>query len=154
MPPIEHSRPRESLDGEARVFFELEDSDLGDAEVLWGRWTTPATVRLDNIPLLVFDVSMADVVRVTRDGDTLRFKVVSERGGHSTYRVMLERAEEASTLDRLREIIVLGCGYEHLTPRFLALDVPPNVDVFRVYDLLERGLEQGAWTFEEGHCGH
>jgi hypothetical protein len=32
--------------------------------------------------------------------------------------------------------------------------VPPDVDIFKVYDLLERGLDEEAWTFEEGHCGH
>jgi hypothetical protein len=154
MPPIEHTRPAESLDDHTRVRFELEDSELGDAEVLWGRWITPGTVRLDNIPLLISGVSMGDVVHVTVTGGALLFASVAERGGHSTYRVMLEKAEDASVEKRLREIIVLGCGYERITPRFLALDVPRDVDVFRVYDLLERGLAARIWTFEEGHCGH
>jgi len=30
----------------------------------------------------------------------------------------------------------------------------PHVDVFKVYGLLERGMHERAWTFEEGHCGH
>lgn len=154
MPAIEHAKPTELFGDPARVFFKLEDAVLGDAEVLWGRWITYETVQLDNIPLLVFGVSMGDVVQVRRDGDTSRFAAVVKRGGHSTYRVMLENAGDPSAQERIREIIVLGCGYEELTPRFLALDVPPHVDVFKVYDLLKCGLEQGVWTFEEGHCGH
>jgi hypothetical protein len=154
VPTIQHNKPTESPADRVRVIFELEDNDLGEAEALWGRWVTRETVQLDNIPLLVFGLSMGDLIQVRRDGETLRLAAVAERGGHSTYRVMLHDADDSSARERLREMITLGCGYEHLTPRFLALDVPPDVDVFKVYDLLENGLEQGVWTFEEGHCGH
>lgn len=154
MAAVEHPRPTAASNAEVRVFFDIEDKSLGDAEALWGRHLTRETVQVDNIPLLVFGVSMGDVVRVRREDRHLRFAGVAERGGHSTYRVMLDSADDDSVQEQLRSIIVMGCGYEQLTSRFLALDVPPEVDVYKVYALLERGLEEGAWTFEEGHCGH
>jgi hypothetical protein len=126
----------------------------GDAEVLWARRVTDRTAELDNIPLLVFGVSMGDVVKVGPGDGWLRYEDVEARGGHSTYRVMLEDPDDAEIQARFREIVTRGCAYEQLTPRFLAVDVPPEVEVFTVYDLLERGLDDGLWTFEEGHCGH
>lgn len=51
---------------------------------------------------------------------------------------LLESADDPAGHERLREIVVLGCGLEQSTPRFLAIDVPPDVSVFRVYELLER----------------
>ena len=119
-----------------------------------GEKAGPGMVRLDNIPLLVFGVSMSDVVNVKVADDAVWSAGVAERGGHSTYRVMLEDADDATTQERFRDIVVLGCGYEQSTPRFIAIDVPPRVDVYEVYALLEAGLEAGIWTFEEGHCGH
>lgn len=153
MSPVEHAKPVDH-DDLARVLFELEDRTFGEAEALWAESLTPETARLDNIPLLVFGVSKGDVVKVSRDDETPRFLGVAERGGHSTYRVMLEDPDDPSTQARFREIVVLGCGHERLTPRFIAVDVPPDIDIFKVYDLLEKGLDDGAWTFEEGHCGH
>ena len=152
--PVEHAKP-ETASGElARVLFEIEDKSLGDAEALWGEWTSSEEIRLDSIPLLVFGVSMADHVRVVRDGQTFRFAGVAERGGHSTYRVMLADPEDSSIQERFRSLVIMGCGYEQLTPRFIALDVPPEVDIFALYERLEAGMDAGAWTFEEGHCGH
>ena len=154
MSSIEHSLPAGPSDAHVRVLFELENRKLGDAEALWAERVGAGTVRLDNIPMLIFGVSMGDVVSVTSSEDALMFAGVADRGGHSTYRVMLEDADDALTQDRFREIVTLGCAHERLTPRFIAIDVPPDVDVFKVYDLLERGLQDGTWTFEEGHCGH
>jgi Domain of unknown function (DUF4265) len=154
MAGVEHRRPEGSEGGLARVLFEIEDKSLGDVEVLWGERTSDEAIRLDNIPLLVFGVSMGDTIRVRRDGDGLWSAGGLERGGHSTYRVMLRDATDKRVQDAFRHLVTLGCGYEELTRRYVAVDVPPDVDVRTVYDALEQGLEQDFWTFEEGHCGH
>ena len=49
------------------------------------------------------------------------------------------------------------CGtYEsaEMNTLLLAVDVPPGVDVYAAYTLLEKGEADGIWYFEEGHCGH
>jgi hypothetical protein len=137
-----------------RILFALENSELGDAEVLWAEPITETTYRLDNIPLLVFGVSMGDTVWSRSPTEPYVFAGIASRGGHSTYRLMLEAPDQPATRARFRELVTLGCGYEELTARFIAIDVPERTDIFRVYDLLERGLDDGIWTFEEGHCGH
>lgn len=153
--PVEHHASFHPSESDVRVRFPLDEPELGESELLWGRKLTASAVRLDNVPLLVFGVSLGDVVRVDRMNESYySFAGVVERGGHSTYRVMLSDPSDPGVRERLREVVILGCGYESLTPRFLALDVPPAVDVFRVYRLLEEGLDARAWTFEEGHCGH
>lgn len=58
---------------------------------------------------------------------------------------------DASIQQRFRGLVVMGCGYEQLTSRFIAVDVPPAVNIFAVFEKLESGLDVGAWTFEEGH---
>jgi Domain of unknown function (DUF4265) len=153
MKTIEHDTGT-SEGARSRVRFMLEDTSLGDAETLWARPLPGEKAELDNIPLLVFGVSLGDVVNVEEDDGWLVYRGVAERGGHSTYRVMLEEPGDPETQERFRELITRGCSYESLTPRFVAIDVPPATDIFTVYSLLERGMDDGLWTFEEGHCGH
>lgn len=54
----------------------------------------------------------------------------------------------------IAELSSLGCEFEAITERFRAIDVPPPSDIYQVYDVLERGQDQGLWLFEEGHVGH
>ena len=141
MTVIEHDRRTStSVRDGARIRFEVEDKALGDAEVLWGERTMDDAFRIDNVPLLVFGVSTGDLVPVRGDAEPFHFDGVAERGGHSTYRVMLTDPADPQSQQRFRRIVTLGCGYEQLTPRFLAVDVPPDVNVFEVFNLLEAGL--------------
>lgn len=142
----------DAREGFVRVLFDVEDGS--SQEALWGQPVAPDAVVLDNIPLLAFGVSRGDAVRVTDDGQQLRFSGVAERGGHSTYHVMLTDQDSGTAEERLAALVALGCGSERFSPRFIALDVPPAVSVVAVYALLEQGLDAGDWTFEEGHCGH
>jgi len=48
----------------------------------------------------------------------------------------------------------LGCTYENANSRLLSIDVPPSVDIYKAYSLLELGEKEGVWDFEEAHCGH
>lgn len=153
MSHVEHDPPRRGSLGLARVVFEVAGTADATAEAMWGDWIEPSVLRLDNIPLLVFGVSRGDEVRVSGDGEPWHFDAVLRRGGHSTYRVMLNDDDPAGRTG-LRDLASMGCGTEALTPRFVAVDVPPHVDVAVVYSLLERGMDAGVWTFEEGHCGH
>ena len=80
---------------------------------------------------------------------------VSERGGHSTYRIFLSNTE---TLKRFQEywapLEAVGCTLERATERLFAVDVPPEADIYRVYDALTKGEAAGVWDFEEAHVGH
>jgi hypothetical protein len=149
---VEHPQT-DQLEGYERVFFPVEDKTLGEAEALWAE-RVPDGFRIDNVPLVVFGISRGDVVEAEPNGEQLWFSGVVERGGHSTYRVMLAEAGGATDEPGVRDLVALGCGYEALTPRFFAFDVPPQVDVQRVHALLERGLDEGRWTFDEAHHGH
>lgn len=150
---IEHERPGAPEEERVQIRFQIENEDLADGEVLWA---VPGATgfQLDNVPLLVFGLSLGDLVEGRDSADGLHFARVVGRGGHSTYRLMLEDPEHAPTQELFHRVVDLGCGYEQLSVRYRAIDVPPEVDVYAVYDLLQQGLDQGLWTFEEGHCGH
>lgn len=121
-------------------------------------WASPEDggYALNNIPLLAFGVSNGDVVDVVVEQDgQLTFAGVRRRGGHSTYRVAFPAdAAENERRIALEPLRSLGCGFERGPSRMVAVDVPPQVDIHAVYSVLERGMGEDRWTFEEGHCGH
>jgi len=140
-----------------KVTFELDRSDWHDhtTETLWAAFVTDKTYALRNVPFYVFGVSFGDVVVAElKDGENL-FRRIYGRGGHSTYRIFLvgekseQRFEEA--WEPLRKI---GCSYERATDYLVAVDVPPETDIYEAYASLENGLSLGIWDFEEAHCGH
>lgn len=103
--------------------------DDGDVETLWAARMGPNTYRLDNVPFFQYGVSWSDVIEAIAEGEGFPlFTRVLEKSGHRTMRALLEepRDEEDPFFAHLLE---LGCTLERATPRFIAIDVPPGVDI-------------------------
>lgn len=74
-----------------RVRFPLEG---GGCETMHALRRDDGFFVLDNSPFHAFDISCGDVVRATgEESGLLDFVGVSERGGHSTYRIRLRAGE-------------------------------------------------------------
>ena len=127
----------------------------GKIESLWAESVGHNRFRLRNQPALAWGLSFGDVVLGKIVGGRLFVDRVVERGGHSTYRLMLnegvpwERFE--SSWAPLRSV---GCNFERFTDRLVGVDVRPEADIAEAYRLLERGMSEGTWLFEEVHVGH
>jgi hypothetical protein len=152
-----------------RVYFQLDSTDWHGRpnEGLWAEpleAATPGTAyRLKNSPFFARDVSFLDTVRVApRDdgGPGLAFAGVIDRGGHSTYMILVppDFSEFDSYWERLEK---LGCTYESTTIKLrpgtrvlYSVDVPDSTDIYAVYSILEEGEKYNVWIFQEGHVGH
>lgn len=122
---------------------------------MWAEHVEGNFFRLRNVPFYVYGFSVEDVVEVAEQEGCITVKGVVERGGHSTYRIILpESASEEEFQKTWLSLAILGCTYERATRRLVAIDVPPVADVYKVYDVLEAGEHTHKWEFEEGHCGH
>jgi Domain of unknown function (DUF4265) len=143
-----------------KILCELEDDSWHgySTESLWAEPISGGRYRLRNSPFFALGVSVEDIVLAQEKDGILTFAVVSMRGGHSTYRI-LKYEQTAELFDKYwQPIQMLGCSYEEGRilagkVQVLAVDIPPPVDIYRVYELLEQGESAGAWEFEEGHCG-
>jgi hypothetical protein len=122
------------------------------AETVWVEPVGDNHYRLENSPFYAFGISYQDVVSAKSEGGLLVFDSVVSRGGHSTYRVI--RQDSAAFEEFWLPLQELGCTYEEGPNNLIAVDVPPSADIYQAYALLSRGEEAGAWTFQEGHCGH
>src|SRR5713226_5197437 len=148
------------------VTFNLDPSDWHGrpSEGLWaepvGAAAAGTAFQLRNSPFFARGVSHLDTVRASPTDNQLEFAGVVDRGGHSTFMILVPPGSPdfAEYWRRLEE---LGCSYESksvrvsLGPRTLySVDVPPSSDIKAVCAILEQGERNEVWIYQEGHIGH
>lgn len=107
--------------------------------------------KLDNVPFYARDVAVGDVVRAaSADGGLVAVEVV-RRGGHSTYRIITldPTLGQEQFLERWRPLDALGCSFEGNGSGLFAIDVPACVNLERLRQLLDVGVDDGVWDYEE-----
>ena len=141
-----------------KVVFELKPSDWHNHayESMWALPLDHHRYQIQNVPFHAYGVSYDDVViaKPNKDGELI-VQGVPGRGGHSTYRVILN----PDTTDQEFEgawskLAAIGSTYERATDQLIAIDIPPETDIYAAYAALESGENEGVWGFEEAHCGH
>jgi hypothetical protein len=146
-----------------KVFFTVAPHDYNgqDTETLWASVVTdmglPDAYQLENSPFFYRGVSYQDIVEAKEvDSDGLSFVRILKKGGHSTYQLLVPKhAPRFAEFWQMLED--LGCTYEYGDEgdEFIySVDVPPETNISRVYAVLERGLRDKVWVFQEAHVGH
>lgn len=145
-----------STAGFVKITFRLDPGAWhgSTTESVWAEPVEPGQYRLCNIPFYAFDVSYSDVVEAVEDTDHLVFSSVARRGGHSTYRLLINEHRRDQLESFWKPLAECGCNYEEGHRPLLAVDVPAEADIFEVYRRMEEGERAGIWSFEEGHYGH
>jgi uncharacterized protein DUF4265 len=114
-------------------------------ETLWADRVGPNLYRLDNSPFWAYGVSWKDVVEAHPDPDgMLRMTRVAEKSGHRTVRLMFDEGTEESADAQaiLSGVNALGATYEGMNPRYLAIDIPPGVELMAIARFLtDRGVQ-------------
>jgi hypothetical protein len=137
-----------------RVPLERAPDEAGPAEDwLWGEALGSGRYRVESCPFFAYGISRDDVVRAAEapGKEAPHLEDVLEKGGHRTLRLALEPAIDAGAppmlrlLERLGE---LGCTHEIMRPKIIAIDVPPEVDVALVAELLQQVAREGALLWE------
>jgi Domain of unknown function (DUF4265) len=145
-----------SSTNQVKVQFHVDPNDQRGVktESLWAERVGFGRFRILNSPFFLFGISADDVVEAEEADDGLRFQSVVSRGGHSTYRIFLQGGRTIKDADfRIywEPISKLGATFENADDHFVALDIPPGKDVAAIYELLDRGEQDGVWAFEEVH---
>ena len=120
--------------GYVRLLVSLErapDSEGPEDEWLWAEPLGSDRYRLESTPFFAYGLSHGDVVCACQ-GDLPRLAEVERKCGHRTLRIALDAGWD---LDRpaiqrfLDDLLGMGCTYEAMPPKIVALDVPPEVEV-------------------------
>jgi hypothetical protein len=148
-----------------KVRFELDTSDWHGhgSETLWAEpinENEQRILQIRNSPFFTKGINHLDIIRVKFTENEIHrdFVEVIERGGHSTYMLLMQPGDSriASYWNLLEE---LGCSYESMSidlsigGRLLySIDVPPSSNIGDVYEILEKGQDQSVWLFQEGYA--
>lgn len=145
----------ETPGGYVRLLVSLEreaEAEGPEEEWLWAEPLGSERFRVESTPFFAYGLSHGDVVRGGQeDGKTARFSDVERKSGHRTLRVALdldldlERPEIQRFLD---DLLALGCTYEAMPPKIVALDVPPEVEVGEVVTRLQTQRRDGVLVWE------
>lgn len=155
-----HGKRTDDEHGLLRVLIPLPHDEWHgqSSETVWVEPIGDGVFRIRNVPFYARNLSFGDVISAREAANSaLTLDKVVSRGGHSTYRIRLADSVslEDLTFDKYwQPLEAAGCTYERATERLLGVDVPPAAGIYEVYDLLSTGENEGAWSFEEGHCGH
>jgi hypothetical protein len=149
---------------QVEILFHLDPEDWHGhgTETLWADhvegsgWTR---FRIRNSPFFVMDVSFADIVRASPrdDGFIFAFDRVTERGGHSTYMLLVDDETRLARGD-WRILEKMGCSYESMyidltigRKLLLSVDVPADADIIEAHRLIADGETSGAWLYQTGY---
>ena len=117
----------------------------GDSESLWAIDLGDGAFKLDSTPWFQYGVSWRDIVEAEPDrSGLLCFTRIKEKSGHRTLRARSENPIDQAVLDAITSA---GCSYEGATPKYIAIDAPPEVELSAVVRALDAsGLE---WEYAD-----
>jgi hypothetical protein len=137
-----------------RVPLDRPPGERGPADDwLWAEPIGSDRYRIESCPFFAYGLSRDDIVRaVEAQGEEApRVEDVIEKGGHRTLRLALDPTAEISdrvAQSMLERLLELGCTHEALRPKIVAIDLPPEVDVSAVAELLQQRLQDGLLVWE------
>ncbi|GLS27580.1 hypothetical protein GCM10007877_32990 [Marinibactrum halimedae] len=130
-------------------------SEYGAVERMFAQHTADNRYVLDNSPFYAFDISFCDEFFVKEVNGEKVFSGLASRGGHSTYRIKLPKNKDHEYfLNYWEPLKELGCSFEGSSAnerRLYSIDMPPDVNVHKAYQVMESLEDEGIWEFEEGH---
>ncbi len=143
----------EAPGGYVRLLLKLDrdaDQQGPDEEWLWAEPLGSGRFRIESTPFFAYGVSHGDVVVAEEAGGLPRLEGVERKSGHRTLRIALAEwdVDRPEVSRFLEELLVVGCTYEALPPKLVALDVPPDVDVGEVVSRLQVQVSDGILVWE------
>ena len=130
-----------STEPNSKVLFRIPNDDgSSDVETLWATPIGNDKFQIDNSPFYAYSVSWKDIVFApfNADEELPTFVEVVEKSGHKTVRIIFDPpVEDGNKSDKILEGLVdLGCSYEGANPKYMSIDIPPNIDLSVVREYL------------------
>ncbi|MDP9172414.1 MAG: DUF4265 domain-containing protein [Planctomycetota bacterium] len=135
-----------------KILFRLAKDKDGyppvDVEGVWAEEIGDNAFVVDNIPFFTRHVALGDVVQTQQiDGETF-YKSTAKPSDNSLAWVVFFDHHDPAVLRS--ELSKLGCSTElsHI-PSLVAVNIPSSVKIDRVRQVLDGGVAQGFWDYEE-----
>jgi hypothetical protein len=138
------------------VRFEIEKDAEGypksrDAEALRCKPLNPecSLCVVASVPFYLHNVAYGDTISTADNlSGGLQFRETVERGGYSTYRILLHDPTKKDEL--IRELLDRGVLLEH-EGNLIAIAIPPGADRDAIVSYLLEGKRKGFWGAQDGY---
>lgn len=139
----------ETADNLTKVCIDLPNHWWLKGESFWAKPLGGDLYELQNVPFCAYGLNFGDTVRAVSASPELKPEIteVVERSGNQTLRVSfaIEREQQAHCIEHLQ---ALGAEVERANATFVALNVPPSVDIDALLDHLDEQEALGVLHFE------
>jgi hypothetical protein len=139
-----------------RTWIFIEKDEVGypesqDWEDLWGHPTSEGRLLIESVPFFAKGVARGDQVTaaVSEEG-FLAVDKITERGGHSTFRIWVAEVLAGSLDQVVSDLEGMGAVVEVTLQRLLAIDADPEYES-AIWDYLEQGTQRAAWELQVGY---
>ncbi len=132
-------------------------AEVCSGESMWAEDLGNDLYRLRNSPFYLYGYSFNDIVYAKFD-PSIEKRVIQnthELGGHSTYRIMITENTQTTRFEELLELLDQEHAYfEGVDDKYFAIDVEPQANIQKVLKLLNLGVTEKIWEFEEANLEH
>jgi hypothetical protein len=150
------SAEQETTEGLVRIRVPLDPAPSGAGPAddwIWAEPLGSGRFRIESCAFFAYGLSRDDVVlaNVVPGDEAPHLDGVLEKSGHRTLRVALDPNADlgdAAVQEVLGRLLDLGCTHEALRPKLVAIDLPGEVEVATVVELLQALSEDGAILWE------
>ena len=122
---------------DSKVLFRVPEEDgSAQVETLWATALGNDEYKLDNSPFYAYSVSWEDIVYApfNENEGFPTFERVVKKSGHRTIRIIfnppVQDGNESESV--LQGLVSLGCTYEGANRGYMAIDLPPQVQLEEV----------------------
>jgi hypothetical protein len=139
-----------------RIWVFIEKDEVGypdsqDWEDLWGQPTSEGRLVIDSVPFFAKGVARKDLVTAVLSEDGfLAVDKITERGGHSTFRIWLAEHLITSLDQVVSDLKRMGAGVEVTLQRLLAIDAEPEHES-GIWNYLQEGRQRADWELQVGY---
>ena len=139
-----------------RLWIQVEKDEEGfpdfqDWEDLWAQPTSAGPLIIESVPFYAKGIARRDQVKavVSTEG-FLAVDKITERGGHSTFRILLHEDSAGSADEVVTDLEGMGAVVEVTLESLLAIDVDTERES-KIWDYLQEGKESSRWGLQVGH---
>lgn len=138
-------------DSKILLTYKNEDGEF-DVESVWAT-KEGEYYRINNIPFFAPNIALEDVVSAEEDDGALYFDSLIEPSGHSTVQMII--FEENKVIETGKQLEEMGCTWEgsHIKA-LISVDVPKEVSYYDVKQYLDKGEQEGRWSYKEACLAH
>jgi hypothetical protein len=127
-------------DNLVKVVLRLEEGEDAYVETPWAADLGDGRYRLENCPFYFYDLAYGDIfsAEYSEEEERLSFVEILEPSGHKLVRIIFENPadEEGKEKEQLDSLLAMGCTYEGANPKYICLDIPPEVELGTVTEYL------------------